>query len=563
MRTEFDVIVVGSGISGGWAAKEFTEKGYRTLVLERGEPLPSPHYPTEGIPPWQVANGGKVPLQEVAREYPVQGKCYAFSEYTKHHFINDRQNPYEWEEGRPFDWIRGSKVGGRSLLWHRQSYRLSDFDFSANSRDGHGVDWPIRYRDVAPWYDYVERFAGISGNRDGLPQLPDGVFQKPHEMHDVEKHIKRELEAAYPGRNMIIGRCAHLTEPTPEQLALGRGLCQSRNECQRGCSWGGYFSSQSATLPAAERTGLMTLRPNAVVDSVVYDTASGRASGVRWIDASSGEKRFTTARLIFMCASTLASTQILLNSRTDRFPNGLGNDSGVLGHYLMDHVAGAGASGDIEGFEDLYYKGRRPTPVYIPRFAGITEPQTDYVRGFGYQGGAFREGWYGRSGQEVGHSLKEQLRTPGKWRFSMVGFGEMLPEKHNRVYLNHNKLDRFGMPLLRIDCRFGDNDAKIKKAIAEEGASMLKAAGLSNVTSYEAEPNPGIAIHEMGTARMGRDPATSFLNGFNQSHAVANLFVTDGSAFTSSACQNPSLTYMALTARAADYADKQLKAGLI
>lgn len=563
MSTEFDVIVVGSGISGGWAAKEFTEKGYKTLVLERGEPLPSPYYPTEGVPPWKVANAGKVPLNEVARDYPVQGKCYAFSEYTKHHFINDRENPYEWEHNQPFDWIRGSKVGGRSLLWHRQCYRWSDFDFDANKRDRLGVDWPIRYRDVAPWYDYVERFAGISGNRDGLPQLPDGVFQKPHEMHDVEKHIKRELEKAYPGRNLIIGRCAHLTEPTPEQVALGRGLCQSRNECQRGCSWGGYFSSQSATLPAAERTGLMTLRANAVVDSVSYDAATGCASGVRWIDAASGEKHVSTARLIFLCASTLGTTQILLNSRSERFPNGLGNDSGVLGHYLMDHVTGAGASGEIEGFENLYYKGRRPTSLYIPRFAGITEPQSGYLRGFGYQGGAYREGWYGRPGREIGQALKDQLRSPGKWRFSMNGFGEMLPQERNRVYLNYNRRDRYGIPLLRVDCVFGDNDAKIKKAIAEEGANMLRAAGLRNVQSHEAESNPGIAIHEMGTARMGRDPATSFLNGFNQAHAVANLFVTDGSAFASSACQNPSLTYMALTARAVDYAEKQLTAGAI
>ena len=563
MSRDFDVIVVGSGISGGWAAKEFTERGYSTLVLERGEPLSSPHYPTEGVPPWKIPNAGRVPLDEVEQDYPVQGRCYAFSEYTKHHFINDRENPYEWEEGRPFDWIRGSKVGGRSLLWHRQSYRWSDYDFSANKRDKHGVDWPIRYRDVAPWYDHVERFAGISGNRDGLSQLPDGVFQKPHEMLDVEKHIKRELEKAYPGRNLIIGRCAHLTEPTPEQLELGRGLCQSRNECQRGCSWGGYFSSQSATLPAAERTGLMTLRANAVVDSVAYDSASGRVSGVRWVDATSGEKHFSSARLIFLCASTLASTQILLNSRTDRFPNGLGNDSGVLGHYLMDHVAGAGASGDIAGFEGFYYKGRRPTPVYIPRFAGITEPQAGYVRGFGYQGGAYRQGWAERPGNEIGRALKDKLRSPGKWRFSMVGFGEMLPQKNNRVSLNNKKLDRFDIPLLRIDCTFGDNEAKIKKAIAEEGASMLKAAGLGNVTSYQSESYPGIAIHEMGTARMGRDPATSFLNGFNQSHAVANLFVTDGSAFASSACQNPSLTYMALTARAVAYADKQVQAGVI
>ncbi|WND02712.1 GMC family oxidoreductase [Temperatibacter marinus] len=565
MSEEFDVIVVGSGMSGGWAAKEFTVKGYKTLVLDRGGDLTHGEYKTEFTPPWDMPNRGQVNEDEAKRDYETNSECYAFNEYTKHHFLNDRENPYEFPEDKPIQWVRSSKVGGKSVLWHRQSYRFSEMDFEANKKDGHGIDWPIRYKDVEPWYDYVEKFAGISGSVENLPQLPDSIYQKPHEMNIVEKDAKARLEKAYKGsRKLIIGRCAHLTEPTEEQMALGRGLCQSRDQCQRGCSWGGYFSSLSATLPAAERTGNLTLLSNKTAHSVTYDPKTKKATGVKVIDTITKETKTFKARVVFMCASTIATTQILLNSRSETFENGIGNSSGVLGRYLMDHVAGSGAAGRMDGYEDVYYKGRRPTSLYIPRFMNVTEQTDEYIRGFGYQGGASRGGWQGSWGQKgIGEDFKKSIQSPGSWGMSIVGFGEMLPNYDNKIELNDKRLDPLGMPVVSISAAYGENEIKMKEDMKVQAINILEAAGFKNVTGWNGPPKVGNAIHEVGTARMGHDPKTSYLNGYNQSHDVANLFVTDGAAFASTACQNPSLTFMALTARAADHADKLMKSGAI
>ena len=564
-NTEFDAIVVGSGMSGGWAAKELTERGLKVLLLERGRNVTHQvDYPTDGKAPWEMPYGGQVPEPEVARDYHVQRTCYAFSDYTKHFFVNDRENPYESASEVPFAWIRGYHLGGRSLTWHRQSYRLSDLDFEANKLDGHGVDWPIRYKDIAPWYDHVETFAGISGSHENLPHLPDGKFQPPFELHCVEKAMKQKLESTFPDRHLIIGRAAHLTEPTAEQMALGRGRCMNRIECQRGCRFGAYFSSLSATLPAANRTGNLTTVTDAVVDSVVYDASGERASGVQVVDANTLERRRYNGRMVFLCASTLGSTQILLNSRSENFPNGLANSSGVLGHYLMDHVGGVRAGGRIPGFEDKYWKGRRATDLYLPRFRNVDKPDERFLRGFGYQGGAFREDWRrGNDSAGIGADFKEQLRKPGSWRFDMGGFGEMLPDERNRVWLDSKRKDRWGVPLLHIDCKLRDNELAMLDAMAIDGKETLEAAGLTDVWASIDPAPPGRVIHEMGTARMGHDPATSVLNKYGQAHDVPNLFVTDGAAMTSSACQNPSLTYMAITARAAAAAADMLKEGQI
>ncbi len=564
-NTVFDAIVVGSGMSGGWAAKELTERGLKVLLLERGRNVTHRvDYPTDGKPPWEMPYGGQVPEAEVARDYPVQKDCYAFSDYTKHFFVNDRENPYETTTGNPFAWIRGYHLGGRSLTWHRQSYRLSDLDFEANSRDGHGVDWPIRYSDIAPWYDHVETFAGISGSRENLPQLPDGKFQPPFQLHCVERAMKKKLEAAFPDRRLIIGRTAHLTAPTAEQTALGRARCMNRLECQRGCRFGAYFSSLSATLPAANRTGNLTTVTDAVVDSLVYDAGSERVTGVQVVDAHTLERRTHRGRLVFLCASTLASTQILLNSRSEQFPNGLANGSGMLGRNLMDHVGGVRATGTVPGFEDTYEKGRRATDLYVPRFRNVDERDERFLRGFGFQGGAYRDDWRRGTGTAgIGEAFKEQLQKPGPWRFGMSGFGEMLPDARNRVWLDSKRKDRWGIPILHIECKLRDNEMAIFDAMASDGKETLEAAGLTDVNVASNIAPPGLMIHEMGTARMGHDPGTSVLNKFNQAHDVSNLFVTDGAAMTSSACQNPSLTYMALTARAAAAAADMLKEGRI
>jgi choline dehydrogenase-like flavoprotein len=562
---DFDAIVVGSGMSGGWAAKELTERGLKVLLLERGRNVRHRQdYVTDGKANWELPYRGQIPEAVVDRDYSVQKDCYAFSDFTKQFFVNDRENPYLTPVDKPFTWIRGYHLGGRSLTWHRQSYRWSDIDFMANKKDGHGVDWPIRYKDLAPWYDHAETFAGISGALDGLRQLPDGKFQPPYEMNCVEKDVKQKMEAAFPDRNLIIGRAAHLTEPTAEQLSLGRGRCMNRSECQRGCSFGAYFSSLSATLPAAERTGNLTTVTDAIVDSVIFDADKKRASGVRVVDANTRERRTYSSRILFLCASTLGSTQIMLNSVSDAFPRGLANSSGVLGRYLMDHIGGPVTTGIFPGHADQYYSGRRPTECYVPRFRNVIEDDKRFLRGFGYQGGASRPDWKRGEGMEgIGVELKASMRAPGPWTFSIEGFGEMLPDKRNRVWLDEKRQDEWGIPILNIDCEHRENEHAMIKAMATDAIDMLDSAGLVDVQSDTSLAPPGLLIHEMGTARMGRDPATSVLNEFNQAHDIANLFVTDGASMTSSACQNPSLTYMALTARASDAAVDMLKEGKI
>ncbi len=561
MDTDFDAIVVGSGVTGGWAAKELTAKGLRVLVLERGRPLThGKDYVTEHMPPWRIPFGGK-PLRELyAREYPVQSRCHAFDETTRHFWIRDSEQPYVHAPDAPFNWLRADVVGGKSLLWTRQVYRWSDLDFEANKRDGNGVDWPIRYRDLEPWYAHVERFIGVSGQAEGLPQLPDSVFQPPMQMNTVEKAVKQRIEAAYPDRRMIIGRCANLTEPLGDRAA-----CHYCGVCQRGCSPGAYFSSLSSTLPAATSTGLLTLRANSVVEGVDYDPVRKRASGVRVIDTVTGERTRFASKLVFLCASTIGSLQVLLNSRSESFPDGLANRSGTLGRYVMDHQNGAIAFGITTEFMGRYYYGYRPNGIYVPRFRNLDpeRPDGDFLRGYGYQGGAMpiEARMMATNLPGFGAAFKQALRQPPAWTFFLAGFTECLPYADNRVTLDAKLKDRHGIPQVRFDVRFRDNEARILADATRQGEAMLKAAGMQNVTAIANPTAPGDAIHEMGGACMGRDPRTSVLNGWNQAHDVPNLFVTDGSSMSSSGVVNPSLTFMALTARAANHAVEELRAG--
>ena len=561
----FDAIVVGSGISGGWAAKELAEKGLKVALIERGKnTIHGKDYLGEGKAPWDLPYHGKIPEDTLNNEYFIQQQNYALNQSTKQFFVSDKENPYKTQKDKPFSWIRGYQLGGRSLLWYRQSYRWSEMDFAANKIDGYGADWPIRYKDIAPWYDYVETFAGISGSKEGLTQLPDGKFLPPMEMNCVELEVKKNIENKFPGRKMIIGRCAHLTKPTKEHLELGRGQCQSRDECERGCSFGAYFSSLSATLPAARRTNNLTIFTDSIVHSVEYDKDNRRASGVNVVNSETNKFSRINARIIFLCASTLGTTQIMLNSKSESFPNGIANSSGILGHYLMDHIFESGANGVYPGFQDKYFKGRRPNGIYIPRYHNIDKKDDRFLRGFGFQGGGKRPGWKrGKTIKGLGADLKEQLKRPGPWTFSLGGFGEMLPDKRNKVWLDQKQKDKWGIPLLNIECVLRENELKMLKVMAEDAKEMLEASGMVNVTTYNNSAPPGLAIHEMGTARMGHDPKTSVLNKHNQCHDVQNLFITDGSCMTSSACQNPSLTYMALTARAADTAVEMLQEGRI
>lgn len=550
----YDAIVVGSGISGGWAAKELCEKGLKTIVLERGRNVKHPEdYPTAFDAPWDKPHRG-FETQEEKAAYYVQSRTGQFNEFTKHWWANDQETPYT--EIKPFDWIRGYHVGGRSIMWGRQSYRWSEMDFEANAKDGIAVDWPIRYADIAPWYDYVESFAGISGQNEGLPQLPDGKFLPPMEFNCLEKHVKDRIAEKFNDRMLTIGRVANLT-----QEHNGRGRCQYRNRCQRGCPYGAYFSSNAATLPAAAATGNMTLRPFSIVSSIIWDAEKNKATGVRVIDAETNEEIEFYAKVIFLCASTLGSAFIMLNSTSDRFPNGFANQSDQLGRNLMDHHFRVGASGEYDGFADQYYYGRRANGIYVPRFRNLDAKtaQKDYIRGFGYQGGASRDG-YGRGNgmKGVGAAFKESITTPGPWRMGMTGFGECLPYEENRVTLNQDKKDKWGQATLSINCEFKENEMAMRKDMAQSAADILEAAGLKNIRTYDAGSNPGLGIHEMGTARMGKDPKTSVLNKWNQCWEAPNVFVTDGSFMTSAACQNPSLTYMAMTARAVDYAVKEL-----
>lgn len=555
-QNTYDAIVVGTGVSGGWAAKELTEKGLKTLVLDRGRNVKHGEYPTTSLDPWQLPHGGKMTAEERLFR-PVQSRTGWIGQANMHWFVNDSEHPYQ--ETKPFDWIRGYHVGGRSITWGRQTYRLSPMDFEANAKENIGVDWPVRYEDIAPWYDHVESFIGVSGQAEALPQLPDGKFLPPMELNCVEKVLREKVAEKFNGRVVTIGRVAHLTAPLKHDPT--RGVCQSRNMCDRGCPFGAYFSSNSSTLPAAMKTGNMTLRPNSVVHSVIYDETKQKATGVRVIDAVTKEEVEYYAKVIFLNASTLGSTFILLNSISSRFPNGLGNGSDQLGRNLMDHQYRAGAEGKFEGFEDSYYVGRRPNGIYIPRFRNIgKDKRTDYLRGFGYQGQAARASWArGVAELSVGSELKDLVTAPGGWSLGITGFGECLPYSDNRVTLNRNEKDPFGLPLLNIDAGWHENEKAMRGDMMVAAAEMLDAAGFKDVQTYDAPNNIGLGIHEMGTARMGKDPKTSVLNKWNQVHEAPNVFVTDGAFMTSSACQNPSLTYMAFTARAADHAVNELK----
>jgi choline dehydrogenase-like flavoprotein len=557
-QNTYDAIVVGTGISGGWAAKELTEKGLKTLVLERGRDVRHVvDYPTMTKEPWQLPHANKLPAEEM-KFYPVQSRTNWVTQANKHWWVKDDENPYT--EVKPFDWIRGYHTGGRSIMWGKQTYRLSDLDFEANIKDGVGVDWPIRYKDLAPWYDHVETFIGVSGRAEGLSQLPDGKFLPPMDLNCVEQFFKGKMAEKF-NRVITIGRVAHLTAPLPHDPS--RGVCQSRNLCDRGCPYGAYFSSNASTLPAAAKTGNMIFRPYSIVHSIVYDEKKGKAVGVRVLDPESKQEIEFFAKVIFLNASTLGSTHILLNSTSSRFPNGLGNGSDQLGRNLMDHQYRAGADAKVEGFEDKYYIGRRPNGMYIPRFRNVgNDKRTDYIRGFGYQGAASRSEW-SRGVREMafGAELKETLTAPGGWSIGITGFGECLPSAQNRVTLNNDKRDINGLPTLNIDATWGDNEKAMRKDMKESAAEMLEASGFKNVNIFDNPDNMGLGIHEMGTARMGKDPKTSVLNMWNQVHEAPNVFVTDGAAMTSSGCQNPSLTYMALTARAADYAVSELKKG--
>jgi choline dehydrogenase-like flavoprotein len=557
-QNTYDAIVVGTGITGGWAAKELTEKGLKTLVLERGRDVRHVvDYPTMTKDPWQLPHANRLPAEEI-KLYPVQSRTNWVTQANKHWWVKDDEHPYT--EVKPFDWIRGYHTGGRSIMWGKQTYRLSDLDFEANARDGVGVDWPVRYKDMSPWYDYVETFIGVSGRAEGLPQLPDGKFLPPMDLNCVEE-VFREKMAEQFKRTVTIGRVAHLTAALPHDPS--RGICQSRNLCDRGCPYGAYFSSNASTLPAAAKTGNMTFRPNSIVHSVIYDEQKGKAVGVRVLDSETKTETEFYAKIIFLNASTLGSTFILLNSTSNRFPNGLGNGSDQLGRNLMDHQYRAGADAQVEGFEDSYYIGRRPNGIYIPRFRNVgSDKRTDYIRGFGYQGAASRSEWSrGVYEMSYGAELKESLTTPGSWSIGITGFGECLPYANNRVTINTDKKDAFGIPTLNIDATWGDNEKAMRVDMKESAAEMLEAAGFNKVNMFDNPDNMGLGIHEMGTARMGNDPRTSVLNKWNQVHEAPNVFVTDGAAMTSSGCQNPSLTYMALTARAADRAVQELKKG--
>lgn len=562
----FDAIVVGSGIAGGWAAKELSEKGLKTLVLERGRSVEHvKDYTTFAMNPWDFRfPGGRTPQDEIDKHYFKQQRTgYTVNDAWNHFFVKDDEHPYT--EVNRFDWIRGYHVGGRSITWGRQSYRHSDLDFTANAREGIGVDWPIRYADLAPWYSYVEKWIGVSGSTEGLPQLPDGDFQPPMDMNVVEKGFKGKVESKFPERRITIGRTAHLTKPTEEQMKIGRGTCQSRNMCMRGCAFGAYFSSNGGTLIAANHTGNMTLQPDSVVTEITYDPKLNKATGVRVLDANTKQTTEYYAKVIFLCASTLNSTWIMMNSKSDRFPTGFGNDSDELGRNVMDHHFLVGAQADVEGHEDRYYIGRRPNGIYIPRFRNLGDDATrqkDFVRGYGYQGGASRSGWQ-RLVAEMGFGkdFKEEMGEPGPWTMGITAFGEMLPYRDNRVTLNHDVKDIHGLPTLTMDVTIRENEKNMRKDMQSAAIEMMEAAGFKNVKGFDRTYAPGLGIHEMGTARMGRDPKTSVLNAYNQVHAVRNVYVTDGAAMTSTACVNPSLTYMALTARAADHAVNALKRG--
>ncbi|NCI48095.1 GMC oxidoreductase [Sediminibacterium soli] len=557
-QNTFDAIVVGSGISGGWAAKELTEKGLKVLMLERGRPLEHiKDYKTAGKNPWDFEHRGKTTAAQ-REQYPVIHRGWAAQEAVMDYWVDEKASPYT--EVKPFTWWRAYQMGGRSILWGRQSYRWSDLDFEANAKEGIGVDWPIRYKDIAPWYDYAEKFAGISGSKEGLAHLPDGQFLPPMDLNCVEKEVATRIKDRYKGqRHLFIGRVANLT-----QAIEGRTNCQFRNRCWEGCPFGGYFSTQSSTLPAAMKTGNLTVRPFSIVTKLLYDKNTKKATGVEVLDAENNQTYSYHAKIVFLNASALNSTWVLFNSATDIWPEGLGSSSGELGRNVMDHHYNLGATGTIEGYEDKYYYGRRPTGFYIPRFANLGGDKRDFLRGYGYQGAASRNGW-GREIAEmnIGGAYKDALTEAGPWSIGATGFGEILPYHENRISLDKQVKDKWGLPVLSMDCELKDNEMKMRKAITADLKEMLEASGAVNVRTWDTGHAIGHGIHEMGTARMGKDPKTSVLNGNNQVWDAQNVFVTDGACMTSSACVNPSLTYMALTARAADHAVNELKKGNI
>lgn len=549
----YDAIVIGSGISGGWAAKELTEKGLKTILLERGRNIEHvKDYVTATTEKWELPHRN-TRTQQMIQDYPVLKRDYPLSEETPNMWANEKECPYT--ETKPFSWYRGYHVGGRSLLWGRHSYRWNKWDFEANAKEQIAVDWPIRYDDLAPWYSYVEKFAGIQGSKQGLEVLPDGEFMPAMEMNIVEKDIAKRLKEHYKNqRHMFIGRTANLTQPHHDRVN-----CQYRNRCWRGCPFGAYFSTQSATLPAAQKTGNLTLRPFSIVTKILYDKDKKRATGVEIIDAETNQVIEYKAKIIFVCASSFNSTWILMNSATDIWPDGLGSSSGELGHNVMDHHFRCGASGKVEGYEDKYIYGRRPTGIYIPRFRNIYNDKRDYVRGFGYQGGAGRGRGAEVAEMTIGAELKEALSEPGNWNMSITGFGEMLPYHENKITLNKNKKDKWGLPVLDIDVEIKENEKKMREDMINDAKEMLEATGVKEVRGWDNFYEVGMGIHEMGTARMGRDPKSSVLNGNNQVWDAPNVFVTDGACMTSASCVNPSLTYMAMTARAAAFAVEELK----
>ncbi|MCF3111263.1 GMC family oxidoreductase [Niabella sp. CC-SYL272] len=555
---QYDAIVIGSGISGGWAAKELSEKGLKTLVLERGRDVQHVRdYPTTNLEPWELEHRGALTYEEL-KENPVVSKCYAFKEDAKHFFAGDKEHPYHQEQ--PFDWIRGYQLGGKSLIWARQTQRWSNFDFEGPLRDRFAVDWPIRYEDLAPWYSYVEKFAGISGNRDGLATLPDGDFLPPMEMSCVEKHFQKVVSKKYKDRHVIIGRCAHITEAQPVHLQQGRVNCQYRNLCRRGCLFGGYFSSNAATLPWALKTGNLSIRTQSIVESILYDTKTGRSTGVRVIDAVTNAATEYFARIIFVNASTLATNQILLNSKSSRFPQGLGNDNGLLGKYLAFHNYRGKAEATYNGLLQYTTNGRRPNGAYIPRFRNVHRQETGFLRGYAVALGGWRplvepQGWGGELRQTLEHP-KEAV-----WKISAGMMGETIPKESNYVSLHADEKDQWGIPLLKIHVQYDDNDEKMLRDYFEQMKEMFDEAGFSDITVTDTRQAPGLDIHEMGGVRMGNDPATSLLNRYNQLHTCKNVFVTDGACMTSTGTQNPSLTYMALTARACDYVIRAMKNG--
>jgi choline dehydrogenase-like flavoprotein len=549
----YDAIVIGSGISGGWAAKELTEHGLKTIMLERGKNIEHvKDYVNATKDPWEIKHrGGRT--QQMIEDHPVLKRDYVLSEANLDYWTNEKESPYK--EVKPFDWFRGYHVGGRSLMWGRQSYRWSDYDFEANAKDGTAVDWPIRYKELAEWYSHVEKFAGISGSRDGLAQLPDGDYMPAMEMNCVEKDVAARIKKDYKNRHMIIGRTANITVPHHN-----RTNCQFRNKCALGCPFGGYFSTQSSTLPAAVATGNLTLRPFSIVTKILYDKDTKKAKGVEVLDAETNKTYEYFAKVIFLNASTLNSTWVLMNSATDVWEGGLGSSSGELGHNLMDHHFKCGASGEVEGYDDKYYFGRRANGIYIPRYRNLFGDKRDYLRGFGYQGSASRKGWSREIAEMgIGADFKEALTEPGQWTMGITGFGETLPYHDNKVTLDKGSKDKWGLPILAIDAEIKENEQKMRIDMMADAKEMLEKAGIKNVKTYDNGYTLGAGIHEMGTARMGNDPKTSVLNKNNQVWDAPNVYVTDGACMTSAACQNPSLTYMALTARAVNHAIGELK----